>query len=82
MNNCPSIYRNRSSPTTSNLATTCQIDKLNLEWKINLVGNKINNFEKINWLLENHLIFPPCNFNKIVPPTLPFEIGKPTNFIF
>ena len=33
MNNDPSIYRNRSSPTTFNLATTCQIDKLNLDGK-------------------------------------------------
>ena len=41
------------------------------------MATKINNFEKIIWLIENHHIFLHATVNKNMPPTLPFEIGKP-----
>ena len=41
------------------------------------MATKINNFEKFDWLLENYYIFLHATVNKTMPPTLPFEIGKP-----
>ena len=41
------------------------------------MATKINNFEKMNCLLENYHIFLYATSKKIVHPTLPFEIGKP-----
>ncbi|KAK9185218.1 hypothetical protein WN943_025573 [Citrus x changshan-huyou] len=40
------------------------------------MATEINNFEKIDWLLENHHIFLHATVNKIMPPTLPFEIAS------